>query len=375
MLDIRIIRETSEIRRGEIAAVVSPGPARATPPCPHFADCGGCLLQQFSPEYYHAFKRRMFHSALALAGLSAPDAEVTFLPAASRRRAELQVTPAALAFYAPGSHRLVPIENCLILEPPLQALLAPLAQVLGTFESIRSVALTAADSGIDILLECSALPGGPAAFAAIAEALGVARIGARLPGGGLHTLAERAPVEMTLGGYAVALPANAFLQASREGQAILTQTVMNALKGRKSVADLFCGIGTYSFPLSHEAKVHAVESDPGMVEALRQSINRHTLGAMLTAERRDLFKTPLTAKELSRFEGAVLNPPRTGARAQAEELAKSAVSAVVMVSCNQASFARDARILAGGGFTLAQAGAIDQFVYSPHLEIVAVFRR
>ena len=142
------------------------------------------------------------------------------------------------------------------------------------------------------------------------------------------------------------------------------------MKNAASVVDLFCGIGTYSFCLSESTKVHAVEGDADMIAAIR----RHATPS-LSVEQRDLFKNPLTAKELARFDAAIINPPRIGAKAQTEQLAQSDIGTICMVSCNPASFARDAKILGSAGFTLAQAQGIDQFVYSPHLEITGVFTR
>jgi 23S rRNA (uracil1939-C5)-methyltransferase len=95
----------------------------------------------------------------------------------------------------------------------------------------------------------------------------------------------------------------------------------------------------------------------------------------ITTEARDLFARPLSASELRRFDAVVFDPPRAGARAQAEELAGSAVSVIAAVSCNPSTFARDARILAAGGYRLERVTPVDQFLWSPHLELVAIFRR
>ncbi len=382
VLDIRVAHATHESLRGDIVTVITPGPHRVPAPCAHFADCGGCVMQQYSTPSYREFKQRVFDLALKQSGCAPPKAEVLFLPAASRRRVEMQLHQGekgvSFAFYALRSHRLVPIEHCLIIEPALQALLAPLSQALGNLpgaKHIRSAAITAADSGIDVMLECHALPGETEIFAAMAKTLNLARIAARLPGGAYHTLCERIPVEMTLGNYPVALPYGAFLQASREGQAILTQAIVDGSEGAANIVDLFCGIGTYSFPLSRTAKVHAVDNDEAMINGLKRNIKRHDLSKKLSAERRDLFRLPLTAKELSGFDAAIVNPPRPGAKSQAEHIGQSAITRVVMVSCNPASFARDSAILREAGFTMTKAIGLDQFVYSPHLEIAAVFSR
>lgn len=376
VLDVRIIQQTTEFLRGDIIAVHTHGPKRRVPPCPYFSQCGGCSLQQLSENAYQDFKRRVLRDALSHAGFPDIQAEVIFLPAASRRRVELKWdnNQSSFAYYASRSRNLVPIENCLIMEPALQSLLPRLAQALGKWEyaaQIKTVSLTAADSGVDmaIALVIPAKAGIQRFFVSLADGLGIARISVDD-----SIVVSRAAVTMKLGDVDIALPPGAFLQASQEGQRLLTQAVVQNVGGAVRIADLFCGIGTYSFPLSAQAKVHAVENDAQMIDSLNQNAKKHGL-KNLTGEKRDLYTAPLTAKELEQFDAVVINPPRPGAKAQCEQLARSSVKNAVMVSCSPASFARDAKILKNAGFSLTRAQAIDQFVYSPHLEIVAVFGR
>ncbi len=372
-LRVRIVHDTKEHSRGEIVAILQGGPDRIAPPCPYFSACGGCSLQQISEISYRDGKRRVLAQALAHGGFPDVNAELVFLPPASRRRAEFKLHSASFAYYAPRSHQLVPVENCLILEPELQALMTPLSKQLASWKAagaIKTASVTLADSGIDLALECSSDVQDTTYLNPLAEQLNIARIS--LNG---KTVVNRAPVTMALGGYEVALPAGAFLQASKEGQKLLTDAVLDGVKGAKSIADLFCGIGTYGFPLSKSARVHGVEMDAAMIRGLKAMTQLHGISDRFTTEARDLFKNPLTDKQLTRFDAVILNPPRPGAKAQCEALATSQIKNVVMVSCNPASFARDAKILGKAGFTLAHAQGIDQFVYSPHLEIVAVFKK
>ena len=284
----------------------------------------------------------------------------------------------ALAFHDLRSHNATVIDECLLLVPKLQALIAPLNEQLSDLDfsqALYSVGLTKADHGIDMLLtlknyDLSAVP----SLEALAKALGIARISVRTPNEKAIIVASLQPVEMQLGDYAITLPPEAFLQATAEGQAELTRMALEATQSSSAVVDLFCGIGSYSFPLSHHVKTHAVELDEAMVRTLKESIKRHAL-TNVSAQRRDLFKQPLTATELSTYAAAIINPPRLGAKAQCQQLAESQLKTVVMISCNPATFARDMLILKKAGFAMETVRAIDQFVWSQHLEIAAVLRR
>ncbi len=379
---MHIVHENRDGAQAQIDNILGWGIDRIIPPCGYFDRCGGCSLQQLSEPSYQAFKTKIFYNALTHAGYKTDDAKTVFFPASTRRRVEFKIAREEgrirLAFLEPRSHTPVTIDHCLILRPELQALIAPISQALsaGDFSAtLYSVGLTIADSGIDMLLtfrntDLAALP----PMESLCKLLGLARISARNREEATRILHIEKPVEMTLGGYAIPLPPDAFLQASAEGQALLTEAALAACDGAKSVVDLFCGIGTYSFAASRKAKTQAVESDAAMVAAMQKSIKQHSITS-LTAEKRDLFKTPLTPFELNRFDAAIINPPRLGAKAQCEYLAKSTVKTVAMVSCNPATFSRDAKILKSAGFKLQFAQAIDQFVFSPHLEITALFTR
>jgi 23S rRNA (uracil1939-C5)-methyltransferase len=180
---------------------------------------------------------------------------------------------------------------------------------------------------------------------------------------------------VTLGGVTVKLPPHAFLQATRAGEAALQARVLELTAKTKTIADLFCGLGTFTFPLAMRAKVHAVEGDKPMLEALAQAA-KHASGLKpITTETRDLFKSPLTALELNRFDAVVLDPPRAGAEAQVRTLATSKIRRVAYVSCDAATFARDAAILVGAGFTLGPVTPVDQFLFSSHIELVGGFTR
>lgn len=377
-LRLRIIHENHEGLTAAMEAILEPGPERRLPPCPYFSACGGCTLQQLEESSYHAFKTSLLHNALSRAGFAAHEARMLFLPAATRRRVEFKTHfpngQLQLAFYEPRSRNPVAIENCLVLEPALQALMLPLQTALRrlTFQQyIRAINLTLADSGIDLLLQVSALTPKPdRELAPLLEEVQLARASLKVNDGPAIPAAERFPVTMHFGNTDVPLPPEAFLQASAAGQHALTEAVLAHIPAQGRVVDLFCGLGTYTFPLLFRQSVHAVELDAAMVAALTK-----TQYPGLSAATRDLFKDPLRPDELSAFSAAVMNPPRAGAKAQVQAIASSALRHVVMVSCNPSSFTRDAQLLKQAGFSLTFAKGIDQFVYNPHLEIVAAFTR
>ena len=381
-LEVQVTHETRDKYQGVINRVIAPGLARQFAPCAHFNSCGGCTMQQLTPEYYRQFKTKILHRALAQAGFAAPESQVLFIPAHTRRRVEFKIATnagkATLAFHALRSHTPVFVTECPVLHPQLQSLIEPLSAALRELsfcQYIYSASLTLADSGIDLILTLKDVDiDTHPSLDILCKELPFARVSVRLPDGNPKVVCQNAPVEMQLGGYSIPLPPGAFLQASEAGQAALTEAALQATAGAGSVVDLFCGVGTYSFPLSLRSKTHAVEGEGAMIQAIREGVSRHKI-ANLSYEQRDLFKRPLTSAELSHYDAAVINPPRLGAKAQTEQLAQSQLNTIIMISCNPATFSRDAALLHKTGFKLAHAQGIDQFLWSQHLEIVAVFRR
>jgi 23S rRNA (uracil1939-C5)-methyltransferase len=352
------------------------GPHHQVPPCRHFPECGGCQLQHLDDESYAAFVRDRIVSALAAQGLEAEEVAPAHLsPANSRRRASLTALKTGrrvlLGFRQERSHRIEDMRECHILRPELFALVEPLRGLLGTMlpdKRTASVKMTLADQGVDLLLE-----GVEAAGLAAAEALtdfavrhGLARLSLD-DGLGPQTRWEPDPVTVTLGGASVALPHDAFLQATQDGEDALVAAVRESVAGAGLVADLFSGLGT--FALSLKGKVYAAEASRDAVLALKSA------GRGIFAEHRDLYRRPLAIAELNRFEAVVLDPPRAGAEAQVRELAGSAVPRIAYVSCNPASFARDAKLLVAGGYGLARLWPVGQFRWSTHVELAAAFVR
>jgi 23S rRNA (uracil1939-C5)-methyltransferase len=376
---VRLAGERDGGRLGRIVARLIDGPERVQPPCVHFGDCGGCALQHLRSSAYVAWKQELVSDALARRGIEVEIAPLIAVPQSSRRRAvfaaERREREIRLGFNAAGSHRIVDLSICHILLPELVALLPPLREVLGQVlgsKETADVAAVVTDSGIDLWIKIRrSLPlAGRKALIDLAERLGLARVSV---GPHADPVVIRRPPRATFGGVAVALPPDAFLQPSALGELALTKIVVEALAARKKIADLYAGCGTFTFALATRRMVHAVEANASALAALCAAARG--LAGRVTTERRDLAREPLGPEELNKFDAVLFDPPRAGAKEQAVQIARSRLDCAVGVSCHPGSFARDARILADGGFRLEKVQPVDQFPWSAHLELVGVFHR
>ena len=358
---------------------VIPGPHHQTPPCRHFPTCGGCQLQHLDDESYSAFIVDRIAGALAAHDLTAEIRTPKLSPPKTRRRAALQAEMkngrVQIGFSENASHTLVDIQECWILTPELFAVIAPLRALLAKFLKKNRRArlhLTQADQDIDVLVEGIEAEGldGAEAISTFCQKHGVARF-AIDSGYGAEIRWEPEPVTISLSGVPVALPTASFLQATREGEAALIAAVLEGVGGATTVADLFAGLGTFTFALS--GKVYAGEAAREAILALKSAAAR--TGRTIFADHRDLYRRALTTAELDRFEAVVLDPPRAGAREQALLAAPSKVPVIVYVSCNPSSFARDAQILCEGGYALEWIQPVGQFRWSTHVELAAKFSR
>ena len=349
---------------------LTPGPHHQTPPCRHFPDCGGCQLQHIDDAAYADYVKDRIASALAAQGLAGSEILAPHLsPPCSRRRAALKAGGGLVGFNAGQSHRIVDMRECHILRPELFALVAPLRRLI---KSRAEAVMTLADQGVDLLLNGVSVEGLQAAEAmtAFATEHRLARLSID-DGYGAQTLWEPDPVTVTLGGVPVGLPHGAFLQATEDGEAALVAAVRRAIGGAGVVADLFAGLGTFALAL--DAKVYAAEGARDAVLALKAAAGR--AGRPVFVDHRDLFRRPLDVAELNRFEAIVIDPPRAGAKEQMPLLAASGVPRIACVSCNPATFARDARALADGGYRLDWVQPVGQFRWSTHVELAARFSR
>jgi 23S rRNA (uracil1939-C5)-methyltransferase len=370
-------------REGRVVEWLDAGKGRAEPPCPHFGRCGGCAIQHLAPASYRAVKLGALSTALQRVGIDPDLVQPLRVVPPERRRGRLGMmrpgdprSPALVGFRERFRHDLVDLAECPVLDPGLLGLVPELRRVAcdlippgGTAE----VTLTRTDSGLDMLLEVAERPGLGAleALAGLAERCDLARVPWRSSAEEMLVV-ERRPVRVLLSGVAVPYPPGAFLQASAVTEAILVEEVFAGIGPDRPVLDLFAGLGTFTFALARAGPVHAVEGDEHAAAAVAQAAADHP---RVTVERRNLARNPLPPETLSAYAGVVFDPPRAGALSQAAALAASGLATVVAVSCNPATFARDAVRLIGGGFRLERVVPVDQFVWTPHLELVALFRR
>ena len=353
---------------------LAPGPHHQQPPCRHFPECGGCQLQQADDEAYHGYLASRVETALAQHDLSTEVREPHLSPPNSRRRATVRALKvgesAVIGFNAAKSHQIVDMRECHILRPELFALIAPLRALLaGLLPPRRSaeVQLTLVDQGADVWVKGVAVEGLPAieVLTSFATAQGLARLSID-QGLGAETLYEPQPATITLSGTPVGFPVGSFLQATEDGEAALVAAAREAIRDAARVADLFAGLGT--FALAAKA-AYAAEASGDAAAALKQA------APGTAVEHRDLYRRPLDVGELARFGAVILDPPRAGAEEQASALAASAVKRIAYVSCNPATFARDAKTLADGGYALSWVWPVGQFRWSTHVELAACFSR
>lgn len=358
------------------------GPHHQPPPCRHFPRCGGCQLQHVDDTAYAAYLGDRIAGALAGQGLPAAAIRAAHLsPPRTRRRASLKAQhmgkDVLLGFNEGGSHRIIDVNQCEVLAPELFAIVAPLRKLLATLMDRRSsatVQLTLADQGVDVLLGGVRADGLEAhdALLDFTAAHGIARL-AIDSGDGPEDRWAPDPATITLSGTPVALPHAAFLQATRDGEAALVEAVRQAVGTGQRIADLFSGLGTFSFALARAEPVFAAEAARSAVMAQQIAANRHHRA--IRVEHRDLYRRPLTVKELAGCDAVVLDPPRAGAEEQVRELAASSVPVIAYVSCNPASFARDCAILLAGGYRIDWVQPVGQFRWSTHMELAARLSR
>lgn len=369
------VTATGEGERLALASVDKPSPERVAPFCKHYGRCGGCQLQHWREEPYRAWKAGLIAESLKGRGIDVAVPAIMDAHGAGRRRVSIharrkdkQVTA---GFMEARSHTLLDIDACPILEPAL-APAFDIARTIATRLGDCDVAVTATLTGLDVSVraERKFVEAEHAKLADFISALNLARLTVNA-----EVIATAVPPRLKLGTVDVALPPGGFLQATQAGEENLANLVLDYVGKAKMVADLFCGVGPFALRLAQKAKVEAYDNDRPAIAALNAAIKSASGLKPLTAAVRDLFREPLVPNEMKLFDAVVFDPPRAGAEAQAKQLARSKVKTVVAVSCDAGTFARDAEILVGGGYTLKRLTAVDQFKWSSHVEVVALFTR
>ena len=379
--------ETAEVERWpghpdrrQLIKIDVASPDRIAPICPHFGICGGCALQHLATARYRDWKRALVAAALARAGLDTPVDELIDAHGEGRRRAVFHARVSArdvieVGFSALKAHHVVAIDRCPILAPGLAGAIEAawaIAEALAATHKPLDIQVTATDAGLDVDVR------GSGALSA-ADVTALARVAerrnlARLTRHG-EIVAQRMLPTIRIGRAQLVLPPGAFLQATAAGEVNLARLVEANCGDANTVADLFCGVGPFALRLAERARVTAADNSADAITALERAAAGTRGLKPVPAQVRDLFRSPLVPAELKQFDAVVFDPPRQGAEAQARELAASIVPAVVAVSCNPTTFARDARILVDGGYRLLRVTPVDQFLYSAHVEVVACFKK
>ena len=366
--------------RRRLTRVEQASPERIVPFCRYFGACGGCAIQHWEPARYRAWKRNIVVETLAQAKLDCEVHPLVDAHGAGRRRIALHARRGEdgglrVGFAEAGSHTVVAIDDCPILDPALHGAIEAaraLADALQPVNKPLDIRITATDGGLDVDVRGSG-PLQSATITALARVTAQHRL-ARLTRHGGLVLMRVLPV-ITIGAARVTLPPGSFLQATVAGEETLAALVLQHCARAKHVADLFCGVGPFALRLAAKSRVTAFDNDAAAITTLRKAAASASGLKPIRAEGRDLFRHPVMPQELRDYDAAVFDPPRQGAQAQAERLAASRIAVVIAVSCNVATFARDAKILVDGGYRLEGVTPVDQFRHTPHIELVAKFVR
>ncbi len=366
--------------------VLTPAADRQPAPCAHYGQCGGCKLQHLAPAPYAAFKLGLLSRMVAQLGADADClAPLLSFGAGARRRVEWKIAMRKgviqIGYFGLKSHQLIDIQHCVVADARIVALLPALRDVLPRIKKpsqLSHLHVSLLDGGLDLLLATRQplTAADRTLLADWAQQHGILRLSESCGNAPPRIITQTAEAVTHFGNVTVALPAGAFLQASKAAQDAISDAICHALNGAKRVVDLFSGCGTYSFAmLPHTPQLAAFEGDADMVMAMQNAMRAHALEEHMSATQRDLFRHPLAREELDAYDAAIINPPRNGALPQVKAIAQSKIKRVAMVSCNPATFERDARILLASGFRLRQVIPIDQFYWSAHLELFAHFER
>ncbi|HYD27007.1 class I SAM-dependent RNA methyltransferase [Brevundimonas sp.] len=380
-----IVRAEVRDGRAESIELLAPSPDRIAPVSPHYGDCGGCSLQHWATGPYLEWKRDQVRLALARERIETEIEATVAVPPGTRRRLALHARRGddgrvVLGFKARKSWRLVEVRACPVADPRLVAAIPALARVAEAFlehpKSAPTLHVTWTLTGLDVDVTGVERRSGGLSRDARMRAIEAATSAdlARLSLAGETLVMSRQPL-VAFGPATVPLPPGGFLQAVPEAEAAMVSRAVEAVRGAKKIADLFCGAGTFTFPLATVAPVLAADASAAGIAALRAGIGSARGLKAVTAEARDLFRRPLAPYDLRGCDAVVLDPPRAGARDQTAQLGATKVHTVVGVSCNPVTFARDARVLIDAGFRLERVTPVDQFLWSAHVELVGVFRR
>ncbi|MEP3429205.1 MAG: class I SAM-dependent RNA methyltransferase [Roseibium sp.] len=354
-------------------------PDRIKPICKHYESCGGCSVQHLAEKPYLDWKRGLVEKALKDRGIEITAADTVAATLGGRRRAVLTATRAGrhilLGYHEKASHKLVDISECPVLDPSIVAALPGLKSVAAEAMAKKGdlrITVLVTTTGLDVAL-ANADKNYHRKIPALSQKTVELNL-ARLSVNGEVILEVRPPL-LDMAGTSLLPPPGGFTQATRAAEETLSKLVIDGIGDARKVADLFSGSGTFALRLARTANVHAVEGDAAAIASFDKALRKPQGLKKVTFEKRDLMRRSLIPAELEAFDAVVFDPPRAGAQAQAEMLAQSKVKTIVAVSCNPATLARDLRILIDAGYVLQKVTPVDQFQFSPHIEVVAVLKR
>lgn len=371
VVDFDILKESKDFIIGKLNKIITPSKDRIKSPCPYFEKCGGCNFMCLSDQAYYNYKQNIVEKL----GFKVNDfVKIGFN---SRRRVFFKVKNNKLGFFEKDTNNLVEIDNCILLNNQINSIIPDLKQIIKKI-NINEISVANYENGLDILFNLKkdlTLQESQFLTDFAKNHKNIICISYQIDKKEPFLLLKKEFPTLTFdNGIKIELESNIFLQATLEGQKAITKIVVETLKNCKNVLDLYCGIGTYTFPLSTYAKIQSVEGSQKMIDILNKNIKHNHLSNKIAAKCKDLVNSPLLINELKDFDGVVINPPRNGAKAQCEILAKSNIQKIVMVSCNPTAFKTDANILLSG-YKLEKVVCIDQFFKTPHLEVVGVFSK
>jgi 23S rRNA (uracil1939-C5)-methyltransferase len=375
-----VIVEFKNKNNAKLIEVIKPSIERTAPICSHFTSCGGCTFQHLSEKEYYNYKNSLLITAAERIGINkALIKEPIIIGPSNRRKALFRVKASKknveIGFLEEKSHNLFDLKECLLLAPTILSLLPKLKIIIKEVVSdilIEEVLITLSDTGIDITLYSKNFPSlsTQELLTTFANKEDIGRLSFNIDSR-VTPIVTRKPIQLILGKVHVDLPEINFIQATKKAQIYITERIIELFKTSKTVLDLFCGCGTYSFPLAEYTKVHSVEGSSKMINTIKKaSINYNVKN--ITYEQRDLYNNPFLSQKLDKFDSIIINPPRNGAEPQIKQIAASKVKNLIMVSCSLQSFIRDVSILINNGYKVEELGLVDQFYLTPHLEILAV---
>jgi len=363
-----------------IVEIMEKSVSRVEPVCRHFGACGGCQLQHANAATYLAWKTALVTAPLSRVGIvHEPEPILTFEDASRRKcvfNAQRNADGLVLGFMEKSNTHVVAIDRCPVLVPEINngiEAIHDLAVSIPFAKTAVRISVMSTLNGLDISIENARDPSDAERQVLVRKA--IAHKFSRLAINN-DILIKNAEPHISIAQTIVAPPPGAFVQAIKGAEDAMSDMVSAHLKGCKHVADLFCGIGTFALKLAENSSVHAIEESGSALAALDEAW-RKTGGTLkqIKTEKRNLERRPVTFGELKKTDGLVFDPPRAGAELQARQIAKSRVKKVAAVSCNPTTLATDLEILVGGGFKIKRIVPVDQFKYTPHVEVVVLLER